>query len=98
MTVGRFVSVKLAALAVVSMIVVGAQSAKADDAAARQSYEDAKKSFAQRSSTSLDTIQEAINLLDKAEVEAQDKLLKYDILILASRALYFKGTHTTGND
>lgn len=90
-------SVKLAVVAVFSLAAVSAQSAKADDAAVRQSLEKGKALYAQRSSTVMKNVDDALTLLAGAESQAQDKELKYDILVLEARALYFKGTHTAGD-
>jgi hypothetical protein len=87
--------VKLAALAVFS---IGAVAAHADDQAAQAALTKGLGFYAQRSATSLDSIESAIKVLDGAEAQADSKELKYDILILTSRAMYFKGTHTKGND
>jgi hypothetical protein len=90
-SISKFMILSLSAFALVS------QSAQADDVAARQSLEAAKKLFAQRSGSSMKSVDDAISTLSSAESQAQDKELKFDILVLESRALYFKGTHTNGD-
>jgi hypothetical protein len=90
--------VKLTAAAVLSVAMATSQFAKADDESARQGLAKAQDLFAQRSTTSLKSIDETIAVLKDAEAQAVSKELKYDILILASRALYFQGTHTSGKD
>jgi hypothetical protein len=93
-------SKKLAAVAVLSvsaMLGAVSQIAKADDNTAKQALDQGKALFAQRSSTNLKSIEDALTVLATAEAQAQDKVLKYDILVLESRALYFKGTHTAGD-
>lgn len=92
----RSFSVKFAAIGVFFVAAALSHPAKADDAAARQGFERGKALFAQRSSTSTKNIDDALSALAGAESQAQDKELKYDILILEARALYFKGTHTDG--
>jgi hypothetical protein len=82
----------------VSVLALVSQSAFADDASARQSLENAKKLYAQRSATSMKAVDDSLAALATAEGQAQDKELKFDILILESRALYFKGTHADGDN
>ena len=88
--------VVLSAVAIVAMS-LHATSSFADEAAAKQAYEKAKSLFAQRSAASTRSVDEAISILGVAEGQAESKELKYDILILESRALYFKGTHAQGD-
>ncbi len=90
-------SLKLAAVAALSLTSVFSVSASADNAVAQAKFEEGKALFAQRTAD-LATINQALSVLAAAEAEAQDKELKYDILVLACRALYFQGTHTEGKD
>lgn len=83
----RFIAA--AALAVFA----GSTAALADDAVAKKAFEDGKAAFAHRSANSTKALEDGVKLLEAAEGQAQDKLLKYDILILESRMLYFQGTH-----
>jgi hypothetical protein len=86
--------------ALVSGLVLSAAlgfNAQADDAAVRQSLEAAKALFNQRSAASSAPIDQALASLKTLEGQAQAKELKYDVLILEARALYFKGTHTAGD-
>jgi hypothetical protein len=94
----QFKFMKFAAVAVLALVSVSSQRVRADDATAQKAFEDAKTQYAARSGTALGSIEKALGFLDTAEAQAVDKTLKYDILILASRAMYFKGTHTSGND
>jgi hypothetical protein len=95
MNAQRILSARWAALAVLALSLPHA--AMADDSQAQTALDQGKALYAQRSSASLDSINQALAVLQGAESQAQDKLLKYDILILEARALYFKGTHTQGD-
>lgn len=68
--------------------------ASAGDDAAKKLLKDAQTAFEKRADQSQNN--EAISLLAKAEAEAQDSELKYEILVLASRAIYWKGMNVAG--
>jgi hypothetical protein len=76
-----------------AMAVSTVTTVRADDATAQQKFEAAKAAFAQRKDLAKN--EQAIVLADEAAKLAQDKLLKYDALILKSRALYFRGGKQT---
>ena len=77
-------------VSVLSMVALSA-SAFADDASAQKSFESAKALYAQRSATSMKAVDDALSELAKAEGQAQGTELKYDILVLESRALHDRG-------
>lgn len=74
-----------------------AQAAPADTDPAQKAYDDAKAKYASRSETTIAPIDEALDILAKAEGTAKTDELNYDILILEARAFYFKGVHS-GDD
>ena len=88
--------IRFVAVTVLSALVL-TTAAFADDASAQKAFDDAKVAFASRTAGSLAAVDNAISLLATAEGQVESTELKYDILVLASRALYFKGTHTTGD-
>lgn len=88
----------VAVVAALALSTVASRAVRADDATAQKAFEDAKALYADRSGSALGAIEKAIALLATAEAQVADKSLKYDILVLASRSMYFRGTHTAGND
>src|ERR1041385_6418588 len=83
----------LSALAAVALAV--GSVAKADDTVVKQKLEAAKALFAQRADLSKNDA--AIAALEGLDAQAQDAGLKYDILVLASHAYYWKGGHQTSD-
>jgi hypothetical protein len=83
-------------LATVLSLAFSNVSVLADDVVARQKFEEAKAFFAEREDLSKN--EQAITALKEAEAQAQDADLKYDILTLASRAQYWKGMNTKGDE
>src|SRR5262245_12932525 len=73
-----------------------AQAVLADDAVVQQKFAAAKALFAQREALSKNDA--ALTALEGLDGQAQSADLKYDILVLASRAYYWKGGHTNGDD
>lgn len=65
----------------------------ADDAQVRSDLQRAFGLFQQRNATDQTPILEALKVLNDLELTADDSDLNYDIYILESRALYWKGTH-----
>lgn len=70
-------------------------TAKADDKAAQDKLQQATELYKQR--TDAAKVTEALTLLEAAAKEVADDEIKFDILILNVRALYWKGMHTTGD-
>ena len=68
-------------------------SAVADDEVARAKLKDATALYAERADA--EKLTATLELLAKAENEAQDKTLKHDILILQTRCLYFQAQKST---
>jgi hypothetical protein len=60
--------------------------------------QEAQTLYQQRSATQLDSINKAIQILEGLEGKAEDTDLAYDVLILESRAYYWKGNHTSDLD
>lgn len=79
-------------LAALSAVPVSA----ADDAAAKAKFEQAKALYEGRQD--LAKVDQAIQVLAQAEGLAADAELKYDILILHARSLYWKGQHQKSDD
>lgn len=79
-------------VAVSTAMVMNASAALADDAAAESLFERAKEAYAQRDQMA--KCDEAISLMAEAEAQAESTELKFDILVLSSRAHYWKGTFT----
>lgn len=67
--------------------------ASADDGQVRADIQRAVGFFQQRNPTDQAPISEALKILGELELSADDSDLNYDIYILESRALYWKGTH-----
>lgn len=61
-------------------------------------FEKAHQLFAQRSATDPAPIDQALKDLAALEHDPQDSDTKYKVLILESRAFYWKGQHVTSND
>lgn len=74
------------------------QQTFADDAAIQKGLDQANGLYAQRSATNPQPIDQAIQLLQSLEGQADDSDLDYDILILESKAFYWKGFHTNTNN
>lgn len=68
----------------------------ATDAAAKLKLEDAKKAYAERAD--LKKVEEGLTATTDALKEAEDKDLKYDILVLTSKLHYSKGMQTAGDE
>lgn len=68
---------------------------RADDAGAKTKLDKALSLYAQRGEAG--KIDEAVAVLKDADKDATSAGLKYDLLVLYSRALYYKGTHTKGD-
>ncbi|MBI2712456.1 MAG: hypothetical protein HYX41_06335 [Bdellovibrio sp.] len=81
----------IASGAIFSILSVAVTAMAAQDPA--QVYQEALADYNQRSATNLASIDRAIANLAKVENTAADANLNYDILVLESRALYWKGTH-----
>lgn len=79
----------------VSSVLVLSSAALADDSVAQSLYAEAQTAYEGRED--LRNIEVALAKLDQALVQAESSDLKYDILILSSRALYFKGHKARGN-
>lgn len=78
------------ALAVLSFTV--ASHAMAD---AKEDFEKAQGLYAKRGDAA--SVNEALKVLASAEAAATDDELKYDVLILTARTLYWQGVHTTSS-
>lgn len=72
--------------------------AHAGDLEIKQSYDQAYHLFEQRSPTQALPVEKALQALSQIEGKAEDKNLNYDIYILESRCLYWKGTHQKSDD
>ncbi len=92
MTLSRIVSVCALAFA------VSAPFAQADDAVARDLYGKALEKYRLHRADSLQISKEILETLTQAEAQVRNVELKYDILVLASRTLYWQGQHTDGDD
>jgi hypothetical protein len=69
------------------------------DIGACQKLEQAKTSWEKRAPQAGDVNTDiAIDLLQKAEAEAKDAELKFDVLALAARALYWRGVNVPGSE
>lgn len=68
-------------------------SASADDVIAREKLNEAQTLYSQREDLAKNDL--AIQALAVAESQAQDTDLLYDVLLLSSRAVYWKGMHVT---
>jgi hypothetical protein len=68
-------------------------SASADDGIAREKLALAQTLYSEREDLAKNEL--AIQALVVAEAEAQDQDLLYDVLLLSSRAVYWKGMHAT---
>ena len=77
---------------------ISSLTAFAGDAELRQQYDKALGFFQQRSARNLNTIDQALRTLSQIEGKAADSDLNYDIYILESRCLYWKGSHQVNND
>lgn len=73
-------------------------SALADDDSVQQGLGEAKVLFEQRSAVNPKPIEDALAKLATLEGQAEDSDINYDVLILTSRALYWKGQHVNSND
>ncbi len=89
----KMVSTASAVLVSVTLLFTAAP-ARADQA--RDLYDDAVKLYDNRAD--LKSNDKAIALLADAEKVVTDRSLKYDILILASRAIYWQGVNTPGSE
>jgi hypothetical protein len=78
-------------------LVASAQSF-ADDSWIVEAYSHAMESFSRRSAENLEPIDSALTQLDQIEGKAENVDLNYDILILESRAYYWKGGHTVKDE
>lgn len=85
----------LKSLTVSVFLLFFASPANADDTSAKAKYDRAQALYAER--MDLSKIETALILLGEAEMEAEQPDLKYDILVLSSRCLSWKGTHTAGD-
>jgi hypothetical protein len=85
------------ALLFISAVVLAAPVAKADDPTARQLLAKAQALYDKRGDTIQNSI-DAASTLETALTQVQSADLKYDILILETRSLYWQGTHTDGDD
>jgi len=83
-----------AKLGIVFGLVMGGL-AVADDAVVKAQYEKALALFKERATAG--KIDEAIAIVEPAAAQAQDTELKYDVILLHSRCLYWKGMHTQGD-
>ncbi len=72
-------------------------SAFADDAAIRSTLEQARALYNQRSDD-LATTEQAIQILAGLEGKASEAVLNYEVLVLESRAYYWKGGRNIGKD
>jgi len=84
--------------AVVSVLLassVVSSAALADDVTVTSGLQQASALFNQRSATNSQSIDDALSVLGKLEGQADDSNLNYDVLILESRALYWKGEHAS---
>ena len=86
---GKFVK-SGAVLAALVSVVASISSARAEDPA-QSLYDQAVQAFAGREN--LAEVDRSLGLLDEAAKVVVDSNLKYDILVLASRNLYWKGNH-----
>ena len=75
-----------------------ARGAFASDESVKKGLEEATASFARRSSVDPRPIDQALSVLQSVEGQADDSDLNYDVLILESRAYYWKGVHVVSND
>lgn len=82
------------ALPVFLISAVAQNVAFADDETVQKGLQDAKAEFEKRSATNPQPIDKAIAILNGLEGQADDSDLNYDVLILESRAIYWKGEHT----
>jgi hypothetical protein len=73
-------------------------AALADDSAIENQFRIAQELYGQRSVVDSQSIEKTIETLKAIEGKAEDSDLNYDILILESRALYFKGAHESDNE
>jgi len=72
--------------------------ALASDESVKKALDDANAQFARRSSVDPRPTDEALAILQRAEGQADDSDLNYDVYILESRAYYWKGVHVASND
>jgi hypothetical protein len=70
-------------------------SARADDKAAEAKFLQASDLFKQR--TDAAKVTQALSLVQAGTAEATSDELKYDLMCLHARLLYWKGTHTAGD-
>ncbi len=68
------------------------------DAQVQSGLEAAKTLFSQRSAENPKPIEEMLERLSQLEGKADDSDLNFDILIMESRGLYWKGMHAKSND
>jgi tetratricopeptide (TPR) repeat protein len=85
--------IRSAALALVAVIGLQSPVAYSSDDTARGLLEKATDLYKDREKAG--KLDEAITLLEKALQEASDSDLKFDILILHSRSIYYQGVHAT---
>ena len=70
----------------------------ANDVEIKRAYDKAFNLFQSRSRTDSTLIDQALLTLSEVEGKAEDSDLNYDIYILESRCLYWKGSHQASND
>lgn len=91
----------LAAFAAVGMIFsMGSSVAKAGDAEALALYKEAQGLYAVRgdAATGLASNEQAVTKLDAALTQGPSNSLKYDILVLKARCIYFRGQYGVAGD
>src|SRR4051812_47018784 len=91
-------SIRLMSVAFAALIVVNPSCSWADDEAVQNGLQQAKALFEKRSASNPAPIDEAIQLLSNVEGKADDSDLNYQVFIAESKALYWKGQHSTNND
>lgn len=77
-------------------LVISLVPAFADDESARTRLKEATALYAERAQP--EKLAAALEVLAKAEGETQDKSIKYDILILQTKLLYFRAGHSNLGD
>lgn len=87
---------KTLGLSVLSALFALGLTARADDKVAEANLVQATQLYAQR--TDAAKVEQGLRLLKAAETEATTNELKYDVCVLTSKFLYWKGMHTAGDN